>query len=366
MVDKEQELGNSTIMVDWLSQYTPIVFSGFCFLSFLISMPGVWLGLYENCIRNRASNLRTERIVLYLSCASSAMSFIGSFHWVALYDVTVCVVIGFLWFVACISLLVITVCIGIHLLIQIFQPKTLSIFRGDKMKKYKRLELVYLASIVFVVIAFSLWPLIGKAYGYNDWLCWINGHEKDGSINLPGYITVVAFYAATSVGLTFSAVVVVIVKIILCIRKRNAPNLYIWVFSVYLFTSWVVIFVTSVFTFFQADSLKSTKGLTVICSGLSPLMASLSTSIAVTYKKVIYRSPIVPRRLPRAVCYGSMSSGSGHSGGSKQIDWTSTVTEQWIPPPTGLINSDESDTYNDDYFGGIGDAVITRSAIRLN
>lgn len=346
-------------MNDWLYNYTPLVFSGFCFLSFLISMPGVWLGLYENCIKNRASNLRTERIVLYLSCASSAMSFIGSFHWIALYDLTICVVIGFLWFVACISLLVITVCIGIHLLIQIFQPKILSIFRGDKTKKYKRLELVYLASVVFIVIVFALWPLIGKAYGYNGWLCWINGHNNDGSINLPGYITVVAFYAATSVGLTFSAGVVVIVKIILCVRKRNTSSLYLWVFSVYLFTSWVVIFVTCVFTFLQNDSLKSTKGLTVICSGLSPLMASLSTSIAVTYKKVLYRSPIVPRRLPRPVRYGSMSSGSGHSGGGKQYDWTSSVCTEWIPPPTGLINSDRSDTYCDNHFGGIDDFVIT-------
>ena len=280
--------------------YTPIALSIFCSITFVSSMPGVVLGLYEYWIKNNISDLRTERLLLYMSCVGSVFSFAGSFQWIAKYQLSnnysivkhLCPMLGYVWLVTGIFLAVITFCIGIHFFIQMCQLKQLNVERGEKIRKYRKLEQLYLSSAVVISLVFSPWPFLDNSFGYNKWICWIdirkNCSDQDTKVGFP---LVTAFYLSITVTFIFTLCVVSAVQVLICLKKRSTQSLYIPVFLTYLLVSLLVIVVTLIVNFPANQTVPSIdwiQGMISVSIGIIPFTASLVTSVAVVYK-VVYR-----------------------------------------------------------------------------
>ena len=64
----------------FVEQYSSYGLSGLCAIALVISIPAVILGIHEYCVKNNLSILRTERLLLYLSCADLVFSFWDAFN----------------------------------------------------------------------------------------------------------------------------------------------------------------------------------------------------------------------------------------------------------------------------------------------
>ena len=326
--------------------YSPFVLSGICLVSFIISLPGVILGIHQYCVKNKLSILRTERLLLYLSFVAFAFSFLGCFQWIAHFASKGdriaekgCAALGYLWFTVAIFFLFITLCIGIHFLAQICQPKCLKVTVDEKIKLSKRMEFGYITMSTVVAVTCSPWPFLSHSFGYNLWICWIISTKPspndDGScIELkPGTIVTTSFYAATLIVFIFSCCIMVIVQILSCTQKRVFP--YVWVFTSYLIVTLIVMFVTMVINFINPEDVPPVlHGIKILSIGLLPLIASLVTTIAIvsnivdlikystqTHHQIINEDR---RSLDAIRGYGTSSS--------------ENETSHWIPPPTNILD----------------------------
>lgn len=297
---QESDLGtNNSTDHPLVQRITPALLSSICFVSFLVSLPGVIIGVHEYCMRNRVSNFRTERVFLYFTLGISFLSFVGSFQWLGAWlhstVFSLCSAIGYLSFAAFVFDLMITLCIAIHFILQMYPPKMLVVVHEDKVHRYRKLEMLYLLTSLLVTLCISPLPFIGSNFQFNDWICWVtldHGSGKSGTTAIASYVFI-AFYIFATLIFLFAACVAFMVKILLCIHKRSVDNFYIWVFSLYLLCSLINIILTSTVFYLSKKSTESqtphndVKAMSLISIGISPLMASISTSIAITYKRVI-------------------------------------------------------------------------------
>ena len=327
--------------------YTPIALSGMCLISLVVSIPGVVLGLHEYCIKNNISNLRTERLLLYLSCVASVMSLVGSFQWIAIFTAqsdklkNICSAVGYIWLVTGIFQTTITFCLGVHFFIQICQPKQLNVLRDEKIQKYKKLEFVYLSTAIVLSLILSPWPFLDGSFGYNQWICWINiqkNHSSDH--NGVGFIEVTALLIFITITFLFTICVVVVIQVMVCLKKRSTKNLYIPVFMTYLIVSLVIVIVTLVVNFplnQYVISIHTIQSISSISIGVSPLTASLVTSVAVIYKRLNISSSNSHQRLQY------------HSINNARLVSSATATDSttrstfWDSPGTGDIDQSISD-----------------------
>lgn len=119
-------------------QYSAIAISGLSFASFILSIIGVVLSIHEYCVKNRLSELRTERLLLYLTCIALIFSFLGSFQWLARLATSSpvanmgCTILGFMWFASATYYLAFVFCLGLHFLILLCSPKLLTVAREEK------------------------------------------------------------------------------------------------------------------------------------------------------------------------------------------------------------------------------------------
>ena len=340
MLNCSENLTNSQFQV-----YSPFALSGICLLSLCISIPGVGVGIHEFCIKNKVSDLRTERLLLYLACIASICSLLGSFQWLAYFasfdyhrfaDIG-CSLLAYLWFTVSISLLIITVCIGIHFLLQILQPRVLNVLREEKIQRYKKLEYAYLFSSVVLACVISPWPLLENGFGYNLWICWINVFNKDCTSLVPiSSFFSMLFYSAILFGFMYTFVVVIIVQIMICRRKRNKQNLYISAFISYLGITMVLFGTLMLLTIIQQSSevMSVINGVVCTSSGFLPLAASIVTTKAFLYKKFGGKRVHISQATPTQHYRSFEDTITFHR------DTTRSPTTTWISPPTtGITNS---------------------------
>ena len=345
----------------WGQKYTPIALSVVCFTSLIISIPGVALSINEYCVKNNISDLRTERLLLYMSLVASLFSLVGSFQWIAFYQPVngtlthLCSGIGYTWLVTGIFLEVITFCTGIHFLLQICNPKWLNVTREEKIIKYKRLECLYVTMAVFLSLILSPWPTIDNSFGYNKWICWINT-RKNCSSNFTevGFKQVTVLYSSIVLTFTFTLCVVIAVQVLICLKKRNTRNLYIPVFLVYLVVTFIIISITLIINFLNqyATSINEFQDISTVSIGTSPIAASLVTTIAAVYK--IYqrrRSSSRMRLLQNNKHHQYQSTHDGtilitSTSSPLTINTSTSRSTYWDSPATDEINSSH---VNDEY-----------------
>ncbi len=329
--------------------YVPIALSGLCLVSFIISIPGVVLGLHEYCIKNNISDLRTERLLLYLSCAASVFSMAGSFQWIVLFTEIqqLCSVLGYTWLVTGIFQTVITFCLGIHFFIQICQPKQLIVLRDEKIRQYKKLEILYFVTAVVLSLLLSPWPFIDGSFGNNDWICFINTKEKCSKQHSAiGFIQVTAFYLFLTITFLFTFCIATAIQVMICLKKRSTKNLYLPVFKTYLIVSMVIITVTMIVNFplnQQRISIHTIQAISSIAIAIAPLSASLVTSVAVIYKKlncINWHSHSSTRRFQ----YQSINDSQAISS-ETTIHSSNTRSTFWDSPGTDDVDHSTSDFY---------------------
>ncbi len=287
--------------------YTPIVLSGLCLISLIISIPGIIVGLLEFCIKNKVSDQRTERLLLYLAIIAFLSSLIGCFQWIAYFALDSkiasisCSVLSYLWLNLGIAFLVITISIGIHFLIQICQPKILNVLTEEKIRRYRKLEIMYLTATILLAILLSPWPFIDQTFGFNRWICWINVYESNcKSYTTIGFPVIAAFYAATLIGFLLTLLVVVIIQIMICLRKRNKRNLYVWVFTSYLITTLTVFAVALSTNYFKAQKIPlELFAAKCVSIGMLPLIASIATTVAFVHNKILDNNPTIAPIVPQ-------------------------------------------------------------------
>ena len=333
------EMANSSDCYASDQSYSPVALSCICLASFVISLPGVFLGLHQYCVKNRLSALRTERLLLYLAFVAFSFSFLGCFQWIAVFvddssvAATGCTVLGYLWFLVGIFFLMITSCIGLHFFLLVCRPKCLRVTNDELTRTSKRMEFVYVGLSGLVAIVCSPWPFFKNVFGYNQWICWIITITDDEcGNNSAGETVTTAFYAATLIAFSFSFTVLVIVHILTCTRGRNFPH--VWVFSTYLVVTLAVMFITMVVSFINPEDIPPVvHGAKILSIGVLPLCASLVTTIAIIFKMwsnrasdtAEYNSLHSVRQARSAATYGNVNSDDGAD------------TSNWSSPPTDIL-----------------------------
>ena len=108
-------------------------------------------------------------LVLALAVYSTFELF-ESFQWILLLNnVASCTVLGAIREYIMISLLVVIVCFGIHLLILMTSPKCLQVITEVKQKRYKMLQRAYVIASLLIPLLFVPWPF----YGRDEYVCWL-------------------------------------------------------------------------------------------------------------------------------------------------------------------------------------------------
>lgn len=189
--------------------------------------------------RRRISIERTETQFVAVGCVLLLYSFFSSFHWIVLYDNSrpaeaLCTAVAFFTQYSLLSLLVATNCIGVHLLLLLWQPKFLRVIEEQKRQRYKYLEILYVVLIIFLPFIFLPWPFIHNLYGSTGHLCWIKirdsyNHNYSSAYLLPGFIEqIVLYYLWSFLAFSFTSVVAVVVMFTICWHtpRKGTANVY--------------------------------------------------------------------------------------------------------------------------------------------
>ena len=322
--------------------YSSYALSSMCFISLVVSIPAVGLAIHEYCVKNRLSNMRTERLLLYLVSGSCITSFIGCFQWMGPLSVrsaiakTMCSGMGYLCMVALTFTIAITFFIGVHFLIQIVKPKIVSVPNHRIQVVAKRMEISYLSLSLLAASLLTPWPFLNQGFGYNLWVCWINT-TKDDCKTVPVLTTeVTVYYAAVLVIALFSFTIIILVHALTCFYRRNTSKLYVWVFTIYLVSIMLNVVISLVVDFLHPDKVLSVINFIKIPAlGITPLTASIATLIAVVYEKFFGKQ--VNQR--QSEDYNSYNSFDENNIMSRFRKTSRESTTKWHPPRTSEVAS---------------------------
>ena len=207
--------------------------TGTFFLAFIGSALSTFLTGYCYCCRRTISVERTERLFVYITIFTTLNTFILTFQWVAYFDGAVanisCTIVGVLNEYSTIATILITSCVGAHLLILLWQPKCLKVINQAKVRIYKQLEWAYLSVSAFLPLLFLPWPFINDRYGDTGTNCWIKSMTDDCRPAYDGIAEqIVLWYALAFAVFVFTAIVVIVVMVMVCIftKKKGDINIY--------------------------------------------------------------------------------------------------------------------------------------------
>ena len=152
-----------------------ITYASLSFLSFVIGLIALVLNRCYYCRHKDTHQTDSmEEIFIIVLAISCIFEFSESFQWFALFDDFVgCTVLGVIREYTLISLQVIMVCLGTHLLILTTKPKCLQVINEVKYKRYKIIQKIYVIASFLVPIIFVPWPFISVQYGKQGLICWL-------------------------------------------------------------------------------------------------------------------------------------------------------------------------------------------------
>ena len=167
-----------------------ITYASLSFLSFVIGLIALVLNRCYYCRhKDRHQTDSMEKICIIVLAISCIFQFSESFQWFALFDDFVgCTVLGVIREYTLISLLVIMVCLGTHLLILMTKPKCLRVINEVKFKRYKIIQRIYVFASFLVPIVFVPWPFISVQYGNQGDMCWLRDPSSCGDRSLSNIV----------------------------------------------------------------------------------------------------------------------------------------------------------------------------------
>ena len=206
MVDNGSDCATS----DTLMRMITITYTSLSFLSFVIGLIALLLNRCYYCRhKDRHQTDSMEEIVIVVLAIFCIFELSDSFQWFALFDDFVgCTVLGIIREYAIISLLVIMVCLGTHLLILTTNPKYLQVINEVKLKRYKIIQKIYVLVSFLVPIIFVPWPFISVQYGKQGPVCWLRDPSSCGDSSLSNIVSLLLMWHiwALLVGLYIVAV----------------------------------------------------------------------------------------------------------------------------------------------------------------
>ncbi|KAL5487077.1 hypothetical protein EMCRGX_G019636 [Ephydatia muelleri] len=159
--------GSACGLSDSEIQIISLTYTGLSFLSLIVGLIALLLNRYYYYrYKERQQIDPMEDIFFTLLAICCIYEFFDCFQWFALLDNFVgCSVLGAVREYTLISLLVIIVCLGTHLLIVITQPKCLQVINEVKLKRYKLIQRIYVTASFLVPAIFVPWPFLSVSYG---------------------------------------------------------------------------------------------------------------------------------------------------------------------------------------------------------
>lgn len=167
--------GSACGLSDSEIQIISLTYTGLSFLSLIVGLIALLLNRYYYYrYKERQQIDPMEDIFFTLLAICCIYEFFDCFQWFALLDNFVgCSVLGAVREYTLISLLVIIVCLGTHLLIVITQPKCLQVINEVKLKRYKLIQRIYVTASFLVPAIFVPWPFLSVSYGKQGYACWL-------------------------------------------------------------------------------------------------------------------------------------------------------------------------------------------------
>lgn len=209
MADEQCSLNNNT------DNIANLVYAGISFLSFLISVPVVLLSVIVY-MKRRVTIEHMEGLFMSLSVFLLLLTLTESFQWILFCSIAGCMVVGFIREYCLIALLTNILCISIHLLLQICQPKFLQVIDEVRRRRSKILAIVYLLCAILTPLLFVFWPFLTSSYGKDDFYCWISNYYPTSWI-----VRVSLWHVWAPVICGFTLLVSLIVIRRLCLRAAN-------------------------------------------------------------------------------------------------------------------------------------------------
>ena len=163
-------------MTDSQIRITNIVYTAMSFLSFISGAASIFLNhcYYHYCNKDRYQGDILHGMLILALVVFSTFELFESFQWILLLNnVASCTVLGAIKEYIMISILVVIVCFGIHLLILMTSPKCLQVITEVKQKRYKMLLRAYVIASLLIPLTFLPWPFITMTYGRDEYVCWL-------------------------------------------------------------------------------------------------------------------------------------------------------------------------------------------------
>ena len=236
--------GSECTVSETLLRMRTITYASLSFLSFVIGLIALVLNRCYYCRhKNRHQTDSMEEIFIVVLAISCIFEFSESFQWFALFDDFVgCTVLGVIGEYTLISLLVIMVCLGTHLLILMTKPKCLRVINEVKLKRYKIIQKIYVIASFLVPIVFVPWPFISVQYGNQGDMCWLCDPSSCGDSSISNIISwLLMWYIWALIVWLYIVAVFVYTFYTYCSHKRSTtwkPDLnsstIIWILTLYL------------------------------------------------------------------------------------------------------------------------------------
>ena len=266
-------------------------------VAFVMCIVATLLSLYQFCWKTKTvSTERTEKLLLYLVIFSTIYTCVNCFQWSRLLiqhgeskTYVACAMVGFgiqYWGT---GILVITFCIGIHLLLLVCRPKCLE-NALKKQKRYKALNVGYLITAIFVPLLFVPWPWINVRYGDAGHWCWIEAWDESCNRVIDGFLEqILLWYLWVFLLMAFTAVVSAITSGRLCymyyknkqigLDPKQYINIKIYTLLIYLALCLVVNVVGLTNRSIQWEEGRSPYPLLVLHAMIYPLWGCLSATV---------------------------------------------------------------------------------------
>ena len=309
-------------MTDFQIKITNIVYADMSFLSFISGAASIVLNhcYYHYCNKDRHQGDTLQGMLILALALFSTFELFESVQWILLLNnVASCTVLGAIREYIMISLLVVIVCFGIHLLILMTSPKCLQVITEVKQKRYKMFLRAYVIASLSIPLLFVPWPFIKMTYGRDEYICWLAHTDHCIVSDVRDVVGRLLMWHMWAVIVWVFALIMILLAFFKCCVHRSAskgtkskPRENV-TFLTSLLTLFIVAVTANALPFVcELITKKSSFPLALQAAILTPLMLMVYTMIITVLKMCIIRTglkEIIPDTsiATHGMSYGTMS-----------------------------------------------------------
>ena len=254
-----------------------------CGVSLIISIPAFVVGILEFYVKQ--SDLRPERLMVYLTCGACVTSALGSSQWASLFAAhshiarLVCSIQSYVWLMVAAFFFMFMLSFGTHFFIQKLKHcayiSNIPLYRQPILPRVVEITFFWISSLVTVAIV----PCAKVIFGSRLCGCWIDTvTDSNRTIIEEGGMDVMVPIVAPLGIASFSLVIVSILQTCIHYEKHVSLEFYSrW----YIVTAMILLIVITLLNPMESKPMK-----TMILSFI-PLNSLLVSSIFFEYKKLI-------------------------------------------------------------------------------